>query len=499
MPILTSDYTWRQTLDRVTLTLDLHHTSPKKVDVVTTTSYLKVSFLPYICEVFLCHTIKVEQSSARILKGCMELSLVKAMPQLWKELGLKLTKEEMDHKRQDAVKDMEKEEKRKADQRKEECRKRDNFAVSQQIEADDQVRVERTRMVEKEKADFFKAGSPQEGVKPLPLTPHTQDTGQELSGNGTRPEAGKPSSEEHCIEPLTSTAEATDSQALRGRHSSTCSEEGTEATQEADYDGDGEDCMNHSSTKNLHRTNGSSRHDRDEAANRKQRKWSANRKAVAREKESKKRSSGAVPPVRCGGTINMSHTARVFPSPARESTHPQEQQWLEAQTGTPPRQQETGASSSQLNEEHFKKKAVTLFSSGDYQGCANACTEGLRLNPSSPAFYSNRAAAHLALRNLHHTVKDCSKALELLTPPTPDNTNSRLLCHIRRGTAFVHLSLLCEGLVDYQAALQLSPENKAIRKDVERIQSLLMASTDSNDDSGCEAEGGRGGSSLSTS
>lgn len=80
-------------------------------------------------------------------------------------------------------------------------------------------------------------------------------------------------------------------------------------------------------------------------------------------------------------------------------------------------------------------------------------------------------------------------------PPTQDNSNSRLLCHIRRGTALVRLSLLSEGLADYQAALQLSPENKALQKDVERIQNMLMASTDSNEDSGCEAGGDRGAGS----
>lgn len=77
-----------------------------------------MSFLPYICEVFLCHTIKVDQSSACILKGCLEFTLMKAVPQMWKEVGLKLTKEEMDHKRQEAIKDMEEEEKRKASERK---------------------------------------------------------------------------------------------------------------------------------------------------------------------------------------------------------------------------------------------------------------------------------------------------------------------------------------------------------------------------------------------
>lgn len=41
-------------------------------------------------------------------------------------------------------------------------------------------------------------------------------------------------------------------QAQRGRANSTCSEEGAEATQEADYDGDGEDSIHYSSTENLH-------------------------------------------------------------------------------------------------------------------------------------------------------------------------------------------------------------------------------------------------------
>lgn len=43
-----------------------------------------------------------------------------------------------------------------------------------------------------------------------------------------------------------------DEQKQRGRVNSTCSEEGTEATQEADYDGDGEDSIHYSSTENLH-------------------------------------------------------------------------------------------------------------------------------------------------------------------------------------------------------------------------------------------------------
>lgn len=80
------------------------------------------------------------------------------------------------------------------------------------------------------------------------------------------------------------------------------------------------------------------------------------------------------------------------------------------------------------------------------------------------------------------------QALELLTPPNQENSKSRLLCHIRRGTAFVHLSLLAEGLVDYQAAHQLSPNDESLKKDMERIQAILMTSTDTADSSDEESD-----------
>lgn len=37
------------------------------------------------------------------------------------------------------------------------------------------------------------------------------------------------------------------------------------------------------------------------------------------------------------------------------------------------------------------------------------------------------------------------KALELLTPPVPDNENARVKAHVRRGTAFCQLELYTEG------------------------------------------------------
>ncbi|KAK8729188.1 hypothetical protein OTU49_008669 [Cherax quadricarinatus] len=466
MPIHVSDYTWQQTHEKIILSLDLHQTSPKNVDIVTTDSYLKVSFLPYIFEAFLCHMIKSEQSTARIMKGRIEFDLAKENQVHWSNFCLKLSREEMQIKRQEAIRDSEEKEKLKEKLRKEEHNWREKFAVAQQISEDDKTREERKKLIEKEKMEFF--SEPIKDILPKDEVPATQP-----------------------IKDICQKDEAEDDKIIhvRRRMSSTCSEDGTSVAQEIDYDGDGEDSIYYSSTENLHLKNGKFKIDKAEKANRKQRKSSSIRKAAFKEIEGKKKELKkveTVPPVRQNCTIKVKYTPRAFQTPCRESTHTDEQQWLSSQSSS---SSSVKDSTLEHSEEYYKDKSVSLFGSGDYCGCVNACTEALKLNPTLPSLYSNRAAANLALNNLHHTISDCAKALELLTPPTQDNGKSRLLCHIRRGTAFVRLGLLSEGLADYQAAQQISPENKTLQKDVERIQSLLANSTDSEDsdgDSGCD-------------
>jgi dyslexia susceptibility 1 candidate gene 1 protein len=66
------------------------------------------------------------------------------------------------------------------------------------------------------------------------------------------------------------------------------------------------------------------------------------------------------------------------------------------------------------------------------------------------------------------------KALELLTPPVVDNASSRLRAHVRRGSAFCELELYAEGLMDYEAALKIEPNNREILEDAENIRKLIV-------------------------
>lgn len=49
------------------------------------------------------------------------------------------------------------------------------------------------------------------------------------------------------------------------------------------------------------------------------------------------------------------------------------------------------------------------FVTGDYLGAVNAYNLAIRLNRKIPALYSNRAACHLKLRNLHKAIEDSSQ------------------------------------------------------------------------------------------
>ncbi|XP_055517234.1 dynein assembly factor 4, axonemal isoform X2 [Leucoraja erinacea] len=186
-----------------------------------------------------------------------------------------------------------------------------------------------------------------------------------------------------------------------------------------------------------------------------------------------------IPCPRSSGTIQIHFTPRVFPTALRESLIAEEEEWLRKQAEARRANNADAPDLKDLKEEEknpewLKDKGNKLFASGDYLAAINAYNLGIRLNNKLPALYLNRAATHLKLRNLHKALEDCSKALDLLTPAVPDNADSRLKAHVRRGTAFCELELYVEGLQDYEAALKIKPSNTTIRADAEKIRRVIQ-------------------------
>lgn len=87
----------------------------------------------------------------------------------------------------------------------EDCCKREKFAVSQQILADDQMRAERNRMVEREKAKFFQMGNSEESGKEESEIPDSVNDVQETI-NSSNSQDSKLQTAEPNSEPLSKLA-----------------------------------------------------------------------------------------------------------------------------------------------------------------------------------------------------------------------------------------------------------------------------------------------------
>ncbi|XP_069480979.1 dynein axonemal assembly factor 4 [Ambystoma mexicanum] len=193
----------------------------------------------------------------------------------------------------------------------------------------------------------------------------------------------------------------------------------------------------------------------------------------------KKLEEEAMPAPRSAGSIKIQFTPRVFPTAVRESRIAEEEEWLNKQAEA---RRALNAADSELddlteeekNPEWLKEKGNKLFALENYMAAINAYSLAIRLNSKIPVLYLNRSACHLKLRNLHKTIEDCSKALELLTPPVPDNSSCRIKAHLRRGTAFCELELYVEGLLDYEAAFKIDPSNICVQTDAEKIRRIIQ-------------------------
>ncbi|XP_062998289.1 dynein axonemal assembly factor 4 [Elgaria multicarinata webbii] len=194
---------------------------------------------------------------------------------------------------------------------------------------------------------------------------------------------------------------------------------------------------------------------------------------------SEKLKEESLPAPRPTGSIEISFTPRVFPTALRESRIPEEEEWLCKQAEAHRMINADIAEIEDLKEEEknpdwLKEKGNKMFETGNYLAAVNAYNLALRINNKIPTLYLNRAACHLRLRNLHKAIEDSSKALDLLTPPVPENAKARVKAHVRRGTAFCELELYAEGLQDYVAALKIEPTNKNVEEDAEKIRRIIQ-------------------------
>ncbi|XP_067999983.1 dynein axonemal assembly factor 4 [Melanerpes formicivorus] len=422
MPVWLREYSWRQTSSTVYLSLLLRGLRVSPANIFCTDQYLKVSIPPFLFEAFLYAPIDDTNSTAKIENGIIFFTLYKKEVAMWDSLTLaNASKEKLQYLRQNAVVQAQKKAKEETEARKITKQEHKKYALEATIKLEEAERKRIENLKEKER---------QRVTKELELWKKQQ----------------KETEEQNIVQKEGELHQEVQQFNEKKKGKMNKSRMPTEET----------------SKTRLKPTKGHGSH------------------SMFSEKSKEEQ----LPAPRSAATIKTRFTARVFPTPLRESRVAEEEEWLHKQAEA---RRTVSADFSELedlkeeekNPDWLKDKGNKMFATGNYLAAVNAYNLAIRLNNKLPLLYLNRAACHLKLRNLHKTIEDSSKALELLTPPVPDNKSARVKAYVRRGTAFCQLELYTEGLQDYEAALKIDPENEAIGKDAEKIRCLIQGTQDS--------------------
>ncbi|XP_018595149.1 dynein axonemal assembly factor 4 [Scleropages formosus] len=89
MPLIVKDFTWTQTQSLVYISVPLKGIKVGQGDILATDEYLKVTFSPFLFEVFLFEHIDDDKSVARISKGVLVFTLHKKDERMWEQLTIK--------------------------------------------------------------------------------------------------------------------------------------------------------------------------------------------------------------------------------------------------------------------------------------------------------------------------------------------------------------------------------------------------------------------------
>lgn len=120
------------------------------------------------------------------------------------------------------------------------------------------------------------------------------------------------------------------------------------------------------------------------------------------------------------------------------------------------------ALSKETSAEMAKEKGNQAFKEKQWQKAIGFYTEAIKLNGNSATYFSNRAAAHLEMRNFLQAETDSSKAIDL------DKKNVK--AYLRRGTAREMLGYYKEAIEDFRYALVLEPTNKRASLSADRLK-----------------------------
>ncbi|XP_011301185.1 dyslexia susceptibility 1 candidate gene 1 protein homolog isoform X2 [Fopius arisanus] len=441
--ILVKDFTWRQTPEEIIIFVSLTG-KPKKVDIFAIENYLKVSYPPFILELFLHDEILEDKSSCTLSEELAILTLKKLQEgREWPTLTLEnLTKDDKKVFRIQALEKARLSAEKRAEKRSETRQLLQRKAVREQIELDTRVHNHIQELRDNHRREAMTQFDDWRQKAEVPICGGATGVLQENRKQYKTPVKWfkdspdpEPSSKSPPVD------------ALNNKQ------------------------LSHKKQLGLPRAN-----TREILENNNEEDMIRGKKIINDILNGKYREHNEIfddtPRPRKCATINVNFSERIFPTPARESSQLQEQEWLVKQAEA---RRKCGFATEDLSQEEqdpqwLKDKGDEFLNVGNYLGAISAYTHGVKLSPNMSSLYANRAAAQYALGNYNRCAEDSSKALELMVPKCEGNRDSRARCHARLGAALCKLSAPQHGIPEFEEALKLAPENDTIRRDLEEAK-----------------------------
>eukprot|EP00795_Rhopilema_esculentum_P012547 gene12547-3242_t len=194
MPIQVQDFEWSQTSTIIQIKVPLKGVPGHKADIFSTNEYIKVSFPPYIFEVFLAAPVEDSKSKATISSGQITFQLEKKEPDvIWEHIQHEKFKEKgfSKMKRDEAVAFSQERALRQQERRATERDQQQKFAVKQQMRVEEEERSKIKAVKDKEikrtnnELEDWKTAAGNENQDDISMASSGTPTGEELfSQNG---------------------------------------------------------------------------------------------------------------------------------------------------------------------------------------------------------------------------------------------------------------------------------------------------------------------------
>lgn len=112
----------------------------------------------------------------------------------------------------------------------------------------------------------------------------------------------------------------------------------------------------------------------------------------------------------------------------------------------------------------LKDKGNEFFKAGNYLKAAALYTQAIKLDPSNPTLYSNRAAAFLHLVKLNKALADAETTITL----NPEWEKG----YFRKGCVLEAMERYEDAIAAFQLALQYNPQSIEVSKKIKRLTGL---------------------------